>query len=165
MKKLLQKKILVPLLVLSLIAGYYLVLPAFIVIEMDEEITFSNSELTTSQSSNIESQNLSNLNQPVVLSSTDFQKAEHDVKGQAILLQKAQERILRFENFETINGPSLNIYLVNSQNKDLFYDLGPIKATKGNVNYQIPDDLDLSQYDQVQVYCVPFKKVFSYANL
>ena len=44
------------------------------------------------------------------------------------LLQQGQQRIIRFENFETINGPSLNIYLVNSQNKDII--LGPIKATK-----------------------------------
>lgn len=165
MKKLLQKKFLIPLLILGLIAGYYLVLPAFIVIEMDEEITFSDQEYTVDKSEVLENQNVSQANEPVVLSSTDFQKAEYDVKGQAILLQKGLERILRFENFETINGPSLNIYLVNSNNKEIYYDLGKIKATKGNVNYQIPNDLDLSQYDQVQVYCVPFKKVFSFADL
>jgi len=165
MKKILQLKFILPLAALGLVLAYYLVLPAFIVVEKDEAIMFepiaSSEAQETSQANSQELE--SNL--PEILSQNDFQKAAYDVKGQALLMQQGQQRIIRFENFETINGPSLNIYLVNSQNKDVFFDLGPIKATKGNVNYQIPDDLDLSQYDQVQVYCVPFKKVFSYANL
>ncbi|MBI96111.1 hypothetical protein CL656_03100 [bacterium] len=161
MKKLLQKKFLIPIFILVFVLGYYLVLPAFIVLEKNEEISFEkpgNSELQDPKQKNIQGQ-------PEILSQNDFQKAAYDVKGQALVLQQNNQRILRFENFETINGPSLNIYLVNSKNKDIYHDLGPIKATKGNVNYQIPESLDLNQYDQVQVYCVPFKKVFSYASL
>jgi len=161
MKKFLQKKILIPFFILLLALGYYLVLPAFIVVEKNQEISFETSENPKSKDpteKNIQSQ-------PEILSQNDFQKAAYEVKGQALILQQDNQRILRFENFETINGPSLNIYLVNSKNKDIYHDLGPIKATKGNVNYQIPESLDLNQYDQVQVYCVPFKKVFSYANL
>ena len=165
MQKFLQPKFIVPLVIIGLVLAYYLVLPAFIVVEKDEAIIFESIASTESQVPTQENTQEVNAAKPEILSQNDFQKAAYDVKGQALLMQQGQQRIIRFENFETINGPSLNIYLINSKNKDIFYDLGPIKATKGNVNYQIPDNLDLSQYDQVQVYCVPFKKVFSYANL
>jgi hypothetical protein len=45
-----------------------------------------------------------------------------------------------------------------------YIDLGKIKATKGNVNYGIPSDVDLEKYDTVLVWCVPFEVLFSYAE-
>ena len=39
MKKFLQKKILIPFFILLLALGYYLVLPAFIVVEKNQEIS------------------------------------------------------------------------------------------------------------------------------
>ena len=116
MKKLFQKKFLIPLFIMVLVLGYYLVLPAFIVVEKNEEIQFKtpdNSEFQDPKQKNIQSQ-------PEILSQNDFQKAAYDVKGQALVMQQGQQRIIRFENFETINGPSLNIYLVNSQNIDIY---------------------------------------------
>ena len=162
-------KYLIPLIVIALVLGYYLVLPAFIVVEKNEEISFetipkSQGAQDTQKTKEVNLDNLKNQ-EPKILSQNNFQKAAYDVKGQALVLQKGSQRILRFEDFETINGPKLHIYLVNSTDSSQFYDLGLIKATKGSVNYQIPDNLDLSQYDQVQVYCVPFKKVFSYASI
>ena len=44
-------------------------------------------------------------------------------------------------------------------------DLGIIKATKGNVNYEIPQDIDTTKYNKVLVWCKPFKVLFSYAEL
>lgn len=161
MKKFLQIKFILPILIISLVLAYYLVLPAFIVVEKDEAISFNLPENPQQSEALINPQESLKLD---ILSQTDFQAAEHQVQGQALIMQQGQQRILRFENFETINGPSLHIYLVDTQKLTPAYDLGPIKATKGNVNYPIPDDLDLSQFNQIQVYCVPFKKVFSFAE-
>jgi hypothetical protein len=72
---------------------------------------------------------------------------------------------LRFENFETINGPKLHIYLASDLSADDYIDLGEIKATKGNVNYEIPDGTDLEKYNKVLVWCRPFKVLFSYSEL
>jgi len=44
-------------------------------------------------------------------------------------------------------------------------DLGEIKATKGNVNYDIPEGTDLEKYNKVLVWCVPFRVLFSYSDL
>jgi hypothetical protein len=43
--------------------------------------------------------------------------------------------------------------------------LGPLKGNIGNQNYAIPEDVDLSQFSSVVIYCKPFHVVFSYATL
>ena len=48
---------------------------------------------------------------------------------------------------------------------DDFIDLGKIKATKGNVNYDIPEGVDTDKYNKVLVWCVPFGVIFSYSEL
>lgn len=80
-------------------------------------------------------------------------------------MQDEQTQILRFEDFETVNGPNLHIYLATNLQADDFIDLGEIKATKGSVNYTLPSDVDLVKYNKVLVWCVPFKVLFSYADL
>jgi hypothetical protein len=75
------------------------------------------------------------------------------------------KKVLRFEDFETVNGPNLHIYLSSDLEGKDFVDLGEIKATKGNVNYDLPEGVDLDRYDKVLVWCVPFKVLFSYGEL
>ena len=89
----------------------------------------------------------------------------HEVEGKAILIETDGEKILRFEDFDTINGPDLRIYLSSDLGDDDFVELGKIKATKGNVNYEVPGDVDISKYKYVLVWCKPFKVLFSYAEL
>jgi hypothetical protein len=100
-----------------------------------------------------------------LLSRGTFIRRAHSVMGEALLIDDNGKKVLRFENFETDNGPNLHIYLASNLGDDDFIDLGPIKATKGNVNYDIPDGTDLDKYDKVLVWCVPFRVLFSYAEL
>ena len=44
-------------------------------------------------------------------------------------------------------------------------DLGKLKGNKGNQNYDIPQDVDVSEYKGVLIYCVPFKVQFATAQL
>ena len=90
---------------------------------------------------------------------------DHEVKGRAVLISIDQQKILRFEDFETVNGPNLHIYLSEDLEANNYVDLGKIKATKGNVNYNVDSSVDLEKYDKVLVWCVPFKVLFSYAEL
>ena len=89
----------------------------------------------------------------------------HNVEGTAALLKVGEQKILRFENFDTINGPDLHIYLAAGLSDQDFVDLGEIRATRGDVNYLIPDSVDTSKYRYVLVWCVPFRVLFSYAEL
>lgn len=95
----------------------------------------------------------------------EFKPRAHEVMGKALLIQDGDKTALRFEDFETINGPNLHIYLAASLGDDDYVDLGPIKATKGNVNYDVPAGVDTEKYNKVLVWCVPFGVLFSYAEL
>ena len=94
-----------------------------------------------------------------------FKARAHGVEGKALLIEDGDDKIIRFEDFDTINGPALRIYLSSDLGDDDFVDLGPIKATKGNVNYDIPAGTDTSKYKNVLVWCKPFGVLFSYAEL
>jgi hypothetical protein len=100
-----------------------------------------------------------------VLGEGDFKPRAHSVEGVAKFVEVDGNTILRFENFETSNGPNLHIYLSSDTSDNDFVDLGKIKATKGNVNYDVPSNVDIEKYDTVLVWCVPFKVLFSYAEV
>jgi hypothetical protein len=109
-----------------------------------------------------------------VLSSGDFENADesHEGSGKATIYQLEDgARTLRFENFEVTNGPDLRVLLASGESPSTSEDLGDyieLAGLKGNIgdqNYQIPDDLDLGQYESVVIYCKPFHVVFSVATL
>jgi hypothetical protein len=80
---------------------------------------------------------------------------------------------VRLIEFETANGPDVRVYLVAtndaSDNETVtragFVDLGALKGTTGNQNYEIPDDLDLEKYRGVTVWCRRFGMNFATAPL
>ena len=93
----------------------------------------------------------------------------HQGSGTATIFQQGDSRILRFENFESTNGPDLHVLLVEniagtrSEELGNYIDLGQLKGNIGSQNYDIPADVDLSQYSGVMIYCMPFHVVFSTA--
>lgn len=95
----------------------------------------------------------------------NFVPRAHDVQGKALLIEKGGKKILRFENFKTINGPDLHIWLASELSDRDYVELGPIKATEGNVNYDVPQGTDTKKYNKVLVWCMPFKVLFSFAEL
>ncbi len=102
---------------------------------------------------------------PELIASGIFSPRAHEVEGIALVIDTGEETILRFEDFETINGPNLHIYLSSDLGISDAIDLGEIRATKGNVNYELPDGVDLERYHNVLVWCEPFKVLFSYVEL
>jgi len=102
---------------------------------------------------------------PQLVSQAMFKPRAHEVGGIAKLIDVNGKKVLRFEDFDTVNGPELHIYLSSELGNDDFIDLGIIKATKGNVNYDIPEGIDTEKYNKVLVWCKPFGVLFSYADL
>lgn len=93
--------------------------------------------------------------------------AFHQGSGTATIFQQGDTRILRLEDFEVTNGPDLHVLLVeNSDGGDMgnYFDLGELKGNVGSQNYEIPDDLDLSQFSGIMIYCQPFHVNFSTAT-
>ncbi len=97
-----------------------------------------------------------------------FVGRDHPTSGDALVLGDGSgQRFLRFEQFETDNGPDLNVYLVNSSagGVDDFIDLGNLKGNLGDQNYELPADADLTVYDTVLIWCVRFSSPFGEATL
>jgi hypothetical protein len=105
----------------------------------------------------------------------EFISLEHETTGNAVVLETSDgKRFLRFENFETSNGPDLLIYLSAKEpagtddwhgyDQD-FIDLGPLKGNVGNQNYEIPADADLEKYSTAVVWCRRFEVGFAAATL
>jgi hypothetical protein len=100
-----------------------------------------------------------------IIAEGEFKPRAHEIEGRALLIEKDGIKTLRFENFETINGPNLHIYLGSDLSDNDFVDLGKIRATSGNVNYEVDSSVDTTKYNKVLVWCVPFGVLFSYADL
>lgn len=95
----------------------------------------------------------------------------HQGAGSATIFQQGEQRVLRFEDFSVTNGPDLHVLLIENANATSsaelgeYIDLGSLKGNMGNQNYEIPADVDLSQYNAVMIYCQPFHVVFATAPL
>ena len=153
MKKL---SILVGVLILAAV-GWYLLSPIWRVQVLNEDSPLVERGTPPSETT-------STAAEMRVLARALFVAKAHDVAGTALLIKRGEKSILRFENFETINGPDLHIYLsADLEGKD-YIDLGSIRATKGNVNYDLPVGIDTNKYRHVLVWCVPFKVLFSFAS-
>jgi hypothetical protein len=111
---------------------------------------------------------------PVALASGSFHGVHHETKGTATVYRLPDgKRVLRFTDFETSNGPDVQIYLVAagdaSDNATVtragFVNLGPMKGNRGDQNYEIPETVDLSKYRAVTVWCRRFSVNFATAPL
>ncbi|HSM44988.1 MAG TPA: DM13 domain-containing protein [Acidimicrobiia bacterium] len=106
---------------------------------------------------------------PVVLSAGEFAGADasHQGSGTATIYELEDgSRVLRFEDFEVTNGPDLHVFLIPEDGSmDQYVDLGSLKGNVGNQNYEIPPEIDVSQFTQVLIYCVPFSVPFASAAL
>ena len=112
---------------------------------------------------------------PVSLAEGRFVSLEHETTGRAFVVETSDgRRFLRFENFETSNGPDLLVYLSTKEpagpddwhgyDED-FVDLGTLKGNVGNQNYRIPGGVDLERYSTAVVWCRRFEVGFAAAVL
>lgn len=133
--------VLVPLLAFA----YYTISPFFINIRMDDVVPVSAQEAMT----------------PVRVIGT----AGHPASGTVRIIGADGKGYVRYENFKTINGPDLYVYLAKDTDAGEFVNLGRVRATEGNINYEIPAGVDLSRYRYVLTWCKVFGILFNYADL
>ena len=91
--------------------------------------------------------------------------AGHPASGSVRIVEADGKRFVRYENYKTINGPDLYVYLAKDLSAHEFVSLGTIKATEGSVNYELPAGVDIKQYPYVLTWCKQFGVLFNSAHI
>lgn len=106
-----------------------------------------------------------------------FISHEHSTAGKArIITLEDGSRVLRLVGLDTDNGPDLKVWLAAAPviegrdgwfvfDDDEYLSLGALKGNKGNQNYAIPDDADISDLTSVTIWCERFSVSFGAAEL
>lgn len=102
-----------------------------------------------------------NISEPISVVDT----AAHPASGVVRVVKTGSDTIVRYENYKTINGPDVRVYLANDLKAKDFVDLGPIKGTEGNINYTVPSGVDVDTYRYVLTWCEDFSVLFNSADL
>jgi hypothetical protein len=147
------------------VAGWYLFRPERLFIDARVNERFPSDQIARADSS---------ATAAAVLASGQFHAVAHDAKGMATIHQLADgTRVLRLTDFETSNGPDVQVYLVAAPDardnatvtRAGFVHIGPLKGNVGNQNYDLPADVDLAKYRAVTIWCRRFGVNFTTAPL
>lgn len=184
----------VPLLVVAIVAGDYLVSPLWERSRLEEASPLVAAETSaggsdTSTTSVADSEGTGDADkpeeasasgatggsttnfEPSVLQSGEFTGSDdfHFGRGNALIIEtEPGVYTLRFEDFSVRNGPDLFVYLSTDPSGESVEDslnLGQLKATDGAFNYEIPDGIDVSTIKSAVVWCRQFSVLFAHAEL
>lgn len=136
----------IPLLLVIFGLAYYGISPLFINIEANDAVPVADGVMFSDAA-------------PVVGTTG------HPASGTARIVEADGKKYVRYENFKTINGPDLFVYLAKDESAREFINLGVLKATEGNVNYEIPEGVNPADYPYVLTWCRAFGVLFNSANL
>lgn len=91
----------------------------------------------------------------------------HYGSGRVTIAESAASRTLRFEGVDIAGAPNMFVYLSDRADGQpgRYVDLGPLKATNGSFNYDVPADVDLAGVRSVVVWCRAFSVTVTYAPL
>jgi len=153
------KKLAIPIVIVAAFAAWYAFRPVRLVVNrrVDQAMPATQTGLSP---------------QPLV--SGQFYSILHPTAGMATIYRMGNgDRVLRFTEFSTSNGPDVHVYVVASDDaKDIatveragFIDLGVIKGNVGNQNYTLSSDLDLAKYRAISIWCKRFSVNFGAAAL
>lgn len=138
------------LVVLSI--AYYGIAPLFMNVKVDDALPMAlKDEIPT----------MPVISEPVQIVDT----AVHPASGTVRIVEADGARYVRYENYKTINGPDIFVYLAKDLDAKEFVNLGRVKATEGNINYEIPDGVNPDEYRYVLTWCRAFGVLFNFAEI
>lgn len=96
---------------------------------------------------------------PVELARGAIEGADgHSGSGTATVISvTGGDRMLTLTDLDVAAGPDVNVYLSETTDGiEGAIELGDLKGEVGNQGYEIPADADLTRFDDVVLYCIPF---------
>ena len=146
------KYIIIIILLITLGALYYGLSPLFIKKVVNEQAPIPSASEVLNTSSK-------------ALSAKVIDTKTHPASGEVRIVKNDAGTYIRYENFKTINGPDLFVYLANDLGAKDYTNLGELRATEGNINYKVPAEVDVIKYKYVMVWCKQFGVLFNYADI
>jgi hypothetical protein len=109
---------------------------------------------------------------PVAVSGK-FQAGEHPIQGTLSVVNEQGKRYLTFdENFKTDNGPDVFVILYRSDKppvygikKKDYLSVAKLQKFSGSQRYLLPDNVQLTDFRSVAIWCRKFNATFGYAPL
>jgi len=147
-------QVFIPVLVIALFVAWYAFRPERLVVNQRV-----HEELPTNQGSSPDQ----------TLASGTFHSILHPTSGTATIYRGGDgNRVLRFTEFKTSNGPDVHVYMVAAEDANDnttveragFIDLGSIKGNIGDQNYTLGPDVDLSKYRAVSIWVQTVQRQF-----
>ncbi|MGW8357244.1 DM13 domain-containing protein [Streptomyces wedmorensis] len=114
---------------------------------------------------------------PTTVAQGSFISHEHTTTGAVKIIRLADgTHTLRLEGLDTSNGPDLRVWLSDAPVREgragwtvfddgKYVNLAKLKGNKGDQNYPLPADLDLSGYTSVSIWCDRFDVSFGAAEI
>lgn len=154
-------------------AGWWLGSPLFLDKDVNEDLpgVSTESENEESETKDDVGQDHTETERPVETTEVykgNFKDADekHKASGTVKTINADDGTYLRFEEFNATNGPDLYVYLAREgQPTKEGIELGKLKGNKGDQNYQIPEGIDLTEFNTVVIWCKAFDEDFGYALL
>ena len=101
-----------------------------------------------------------------------FERLNYMTSGAAMFENKDGKHFVVFgDDFTTPNGPDLVVYLTKNTGPSTRQDvrdgiqLAPLKSVMGKQVYEIPEGVDVNQFNSVTIHCRAFNVPWSYAPL
>lgn len=152
-------KILIGIVAIAMVGvGYWLISPLFISKQVNESLEDIVQKEEPMQSGEF---------QPATIAQGTFiGLAGHAGKGTATLVKVGAAYYVRFEEgFEVTNGPDLFVHLGRNGEYSSEARLGSLKGNVGSQNYEVPESIDVTKYNEVWVWCRAFSVPFAKAVL
>lgn len=161
-----MKKILIVILAI-IIAGiaYWLVSPLFITKIVNEDIPIQSSGQKNEGAETMTDSQILPGEVAVSLTGSFEGRDGHSASGTARIIEADGKKYVRFESdFKITNGPDLFVHLGRNGQYISSASLGSLKGNEGSQNYEIPQELDVNDYDEVWVWCRAFSVPFGVAK-
>lgn len=108
-----------------------------------------------------------------VAKSGNFKAGEHPTQGTVSVVTKQGKRYLEFDQrFKTNEGPDVFVILYRSDvppiygiKKKNYMSIARLQKTSGSQRYALPDNVKLTDFRSVAVWCRKFNATFGYAPL
>ena len=149
-----MKKLIITILVIGVLGvAYWLISPFFIDVRVSEDFNI------TKESEGV---------QPVLALRgvfTGFDRI-HTGSGNVNVIKVGEKYVIRFEdNFNVANGPDLYVGLGKNGEYTKGTEIAKLKGNIGSQNYELPENINLEDYNEVWIWCRTFSVGFAKAVL